>query len=197
MNRKKSLLVTVKILLITGFNLTAIAQDTLNNEPLILLRGRVSCFQPEQGLLKDVTVFNENKEWGTLTDENGAFVLPMGKGDTIVFSTVQHQDYIYYLENGGKYEDHSIEVIMEPDTIWLETVTIMGNRSLEEFKNEILRMEINSDDEIDITLPLINKYSKQVETGNGSLVLTGPLTYLGKKINRYIRLKKKIEGRQH
>lgn len=184
------------LLLATGLGMTVVAQDVTNNESLIVLRGQVSCLKPERGLLPDVTVFNQTKDWGVLTDVDGTFSLEMGRYDTIIFSTALHQDYIYYLKSDSEFADHSLEITMEPDAIWLETVTIVGNQTLEEFKKEIFELGTFADDEVSITTPVISKYAKQLATGDGELVLVGPLTYLSKKFGRYHRVKKNIEDRK-
>ncbi len=175
-------------------SLDVVAQRTTNKEEsLITLRGQISCLKPERGFLSEVTVFNQGKQWGTLSNAEGLFSLQMGKNDTIVFSTALHQDYHYYLKSDIKFEDHSIDIMMEPDAIWLETVTIVGNQSLEEFKNEIMQLNHLENDEVNITSPVISKYARQLSTGEGELILVRPLTYLSEKFSRYQRLKSRFE----
>ncbi|HRJ80960.1 MAG TPA: hypothetical protein PLV21_03685 [Cyclobacteriaceae bacterium] len=82
---------------------------------------------------------------------------------------------------------------MELDVIWLETIIIIGNQSLEEFKKEIMSLEASVDNRIDLVLPVVNKYAKQLSSGDGAFVLTGPLTYLGNKFRMYYLTRKRIE----
>lgn len=186
-------------LLSIGFTVDAASQnrEVQNNDALFQLRGNVSCRWPTVGPLPDVTVFNISRDRGVISDTLGNFSIKMAKGDTIVFSTVQHRDYIYYLQENDQPGDRFIEIEMEPDTTWLETVTIIGNQSLEEFEREIMLLEISTDDRVDVVLPVVSKYSKQLSSGDGAFVLKGPLTYLGNKFRMYYKTRKKIEDKMH
>lgn len=169
----------------------AASQDL--QQPVITLKGKVICTKPFRGALENVAVFNTSKNSGTLTDKEGKFALRMAQYDTVIFSTQQHKEYVYFLTKNETFTDKVLEVIMEPDTIWLDAVTVTGTRTLEQFKNEVLLLNITSDDNVSLALPVINRYAKQFSTGNGSLPLKGPLTYLTGKFSRdYIR-RKRIE----
>lgn len=184
-------------LLFIGLTVDAASQnrEVQNSDTLFLLRGNVSCRRLTAGPLSDVAVFNISKDSGVMSDSLGNFSIKMASGDTIVFSTTQHRDYIFYLRENDKQEDLFIEIEMEPDVIWLETVTIMGNQSLEEFKREIMLLETSTDDRVDVVLPVVSKYAKQLSSGDGAFVLTGPLTYLGNKFRMYYKTRKKIEDK--
>lgn len=184
-------------LLFIGLTVDAASQnrEVQNSDTLFLLRGNVSCRRPTAGPLSDVTVFNLSRDLGVMTDSLGNFSIKMVKGDTIVFSTTQHRNYIFNLKENAKPEDLFIEIEMEPDVIWLETVTIIGNQSLDEFKREIMQLETSTDDRVDLVLPMVNKYSKQLSSGDGAFVLTGPLTYLSNKFRMYYKTRKKIENK--
>ncbi|HRJ29810.1 MAG TPA: hypothetical protein PLV21_03680 [Cyclobacteriaceae bacterium] len=92
------------LLFSTGFMLDAAAQnrDFQNKEDIFLLRGNVSCRKPTAGPLLDVTVFNISRDLGTMSDSSGNFLIKMAKGDTIIFSTPLHKDYIFYLSEEDK-----------------------------------------------------------------------------------------------
>lgn len=191
--------ILIKLLLFLipiGLTVDAFAQNR-DLESLFLLRGNVSCRKPTVGPLSDVTVFNISKDSGSMSDSSGNFSIKMAKGDTIIFSTPLHKDYIFYMRANEKPGDRFIEIEMEPDVVWLETVTIVGNQSLEEFKREIMLLETSTDDQVDVVLPVANKYSKQLSSGDGAFVLTGPLTYLGNKFRMYYKTRKKIEDKMH
>lgn len=199
----KSLTLTQKcgriVAILAGLTLLcaiAVAQQDSTEDQLIVLRGQVNCLQPERGVLADVTIFNPNKKWGTLTDAAGNFSIRMGASDTIIFSTPLHQDYKYYLSDGEPMADHAIEITMQPDAVWLETVRILGYPRIEEFKNEIVDL-VFEEDHPEVMTPVINKYAKQRETGEGSFVLDGPLSYLGTKFSKYARVKRQIKRSNH
>lgn len=172
----------------------AASQDL--QERTITLRGKVICTKPFRGALENVAVFNTSKNSGTLTDKDGNLTLKMGQYDTIIFSTQQHKEYVYFLQKNETFGDKVLEVIMEPDTIWLDAVTVTGTRTLEEFKDEVLQLNITSDDKVSLALPVIDKYAKQFATGNGSLDLKGPLTYLTGKFSRDYMRRKRIEDQR-
>jgi len=100
----------ITLLVVMAFALALAAQDRSENkkEPLIVLRGKVSCLKPEKGPLLGVTVFNINKDWGTITDVDGNFTVQMGKSDTIILSTTHHKDYIYLFKNENAFKDHVV-----------------------------------------------------------------------------------------
>lgn len=167
------------------------ALDRLPADPEILLGGKVNCIDPVNGALASVVVFNITKGYGTITRQDGGFNIYMTRKDTIVFSTAEHKDYYYMINNEQKFENHAIEVIMITDAIWLDAVTIMGYQSLEQFKKEILSLDIPQDNR-DLALPIINKYARQLKTGDGETDLVGPLTYLQNKFVRYYKMRQRV-----
>lgn len=178
----------------TGFSTTiSIAQNSVKNssESTILLSGKVKCIHPINGTLSLVIVFNKSKEFGTVSKQDGSFSINMSQSDTIVFTTAEHQDYIYVVKENEKFLDHSIEVVMVTDAVWLNTVTILGFQSLEQFKQEILSLDIPQGNTT-LALPVVSKYAKQLSTGNGETDLIGPLTYLQNKFNRYNKIRKEL-----
>ncbi len=165
----------------------SVAQD---EEKQILLSGHINCIDPLNGTMARVVVYNINQGLGTMSNEDGTFAIPMAKTDTILFSTAEHKDYRYFLPAGQAFEDHKIEVVMLTDAIWLNTVTIIGAESLEQFKRDVLALDPGQQD-VELTLPLVNKYARQLSTGKGETDLVGPLTYLQNKFSRHYILKKK------
>ena len=190
MKNKNPMLVAL-IALTLQFGIASAQQD-LTKGSLIELRGHVNCLVPERGVLPDVVIFNLNKNWGTLTDAEGNFSIRMAASDTIMFSTPLHQDYKYYLNDTKTMEDHAIEITMQPDAIWLETVNVLGYPRIEDFKNEILNLDFEEDNPEVIT-PILDKYTKQRETGDGSFEIKGPINYLGSKFSKYARMKQQIK----
>ena len=167
------------------------AESGLGEDNLITINGTVHCVDPLNGTLALVSIYNTSKEWGTVSGPNGEFEIRMGKEDTIVFFTEAHKDYQYFLTSNDVFEDQRIDVLMKPDAIWLETVDIIGISALEEFKMDVLNMEMTEND-ISIVKPDLNKYAKQLYTGKPKPVLIGPLTYLQEKFRKQYRMKKKM-----
>jgi len=194
MKNKNPMLVAL-IALTLQFGIASAQQD-LTKGSLIELRGHVNCLVPERGVLPDVVIFNLNKNWGTLTNAEGNFSIRMAASDTILLSTPLHQDYKYYLNDLKTMEDHTIEITMQPDAIWLETVNVLGYLRIENFKNEILNLDSEVDNPEVIT-PILDKYTKQRETGDGSFEIKGPINYLGSKFGKYARMKRQIKRSNH
>lgn len=167
------------------------AQDTKKAKPMILLSGEISCIDPLNGKMSSVMVFNISQGFGVISNQDGSFAIKMARKDTVMFSTTEHKDFYYIIEADKDFIDHTIEVTMLTDAIWLDAVTIMGQQSLEEFKREILSLDLPNGDNT-MALPVVNKYAKQLVTGDGETDLVGPLTYLQNKFDKYYKMKKKV-----
>ncbi len=171
-------------MIIVLFPFLAVASVTNAQKSEITLSGIISCDNSLKDPLSAVHVFNKNTKKGTLTDKNGEFSISMRKQDTIIFSTVEHVEKMYTVEKGESFDNKRIEITLEEDTIWLDAVTVMGFKRLEDFKQEILQMKL-PDDDVSLALPTVDKYARQNYTGDGQYEIRGPLTYLLKKIHRY------------
>lgn len=169
------------------------AQELTKNKTQITLSGTVDCVDPIMGTLASVVVFNTSQGYGSLSNEDGSFLIKMGRYDTITFSTAEHKDFLYTIESDEEFKDHAINVVMITDAIWLEAVTIMGPKSLEEFKREILEMDLPQGD-TKLLLPIVNKYARQLKTGEGQTNIIGPLTYLQKKFSRHYKMKQRSKN---
>lgn len=171
-------------MIITLFLFLVVASVTNAQKSEITLSGIISCDNSLNEPLSAVHVFNKNAKKGTLTDKNGEFSISMRKLDTIIFSTVQHVEKIYTIEKGESFDNKHIEFTLEEDTVWLDAVTVIGFKRLEDFKQEILQMKL-PDDDVSMALPTVDKYARRNYTGDGQYEIKGPLTYLLKKIHRY------------
>jgi hypothetical protein len=169
------------------------AESGLGEDNLITIKGTVHCVDPLNGTLALVSIYNTSKEWGTVSGPNGEFEIRMGKKDTIVFFTEAHKEYQYFLTSTDEVEDQSIDVLMEPDAIWLETVDIIGISTLEELRMDVLNMVV-AENEISIAKPYLHKYAKELSTGKPAPVLMGPLTYLQEKFSKQYKMNKKIKS---
>jgi len=163
--------------------------QTISNTDLITISGNITCEDPVKGPLQAVHIYNRNRNLGTLSDNEGNFIIQMGKNDTIWFSTVQHIENYYTFNSDDGFEDQTIDIFMYQDTVWLNAVAIYGYLTMEEFKNEILSLNLPEDD-ISVAMPILDKYANQRATGEGKTILYGPLTATFYKMNRIPRLKK-------
>ncbi len=168
------------------------AQSEIIEDDLIVVSGNVNCVDPVNGKMTLVSIYNISKEWGTYSGSNGEFEIKMGKYDTIMFFTAEHQDFNYFLQDNDKFDDHFVTIFMEPDAIWLETVNIIEISLLEEFKMDVLNMEVAKGN-ISIVDAARNKYAKELSTGKPLPVLIGPLTYLQRKFSKQYMMKMQMQ----
>jgi acetylglutamate synthase len=173
--KTKSKIIVITLIVLAGFS-------TVNAQKKITLSGAISCSEEEKSPLSFVNIYNVNTKRGTISDSEGKFKIKMGMNDTILFSTVQHLEQIYTIKKGDLFEDKSIEIDMVKDTVWLKVVSIMGFKEFDEFKKEVLELNLPQRD-ISMALPVVDKYAKQHKTGEGALELREPLIYLLKKFN--------------
>lgn len=175
------------------FSIQLKARPIEEEDNFIIVSGIVNCVDPINGRLALVSVYNISRNWGTFTGVNGEFKIKMAKYDTIIFFTEAHKDFYYVLKPGEAFKDHSISVYLETDAIWLETVNIIGLSSLEEFKLDVLTMQV-AENSISIIRPDLNKYAKERLTGKPVPVLIGPLSYLQQKFSKQNQMRKKIQS---
>jgi hypothetical protein len=168
---------TLVIILFIAGNISLKAQNLE-----IKISGTVKCLEDSKKAIPFVYVYNKNTKKGTNTDTKGEFNINMSKNDTLIFSSVQHLEQIYYIKEGDFFHDKSIEIDMQQDTVWLDVVSVIGLKSYNDFKKEVIALHVPKGD-ISYTLPTVNKYAKQYKTGEGAIELTAPLTYLFNKIN--------------
>jgi cell fate (sporulation/competence/biofilm development) regulator YmcA (YheA/YmcA/DUF963 family) len=156
--------------------------DSQDNQ-LVTISGMVSCIDTSIGILENVNVYNKQQEWGSITNGQGEFEIKMGRNDTLFFSTIQHKEEIFTFPKVEEFIDKNIHVTMILDTIILDVITVMGVKSFEAFKQELLRLKFK-DDDISLALPIVDKYAKQHASGEGAFEISGPLTYIINKIQR-------------
>jgi hypothetical protein len=182
MNTKLRIALSVIITLMTFAG--AKAQDSEK----VTVSGTVFCEDSIMGILPDVAVYNMNRKTGTITDKNGAFSIQIGRNDTLIFSTVQHEDEFFYFRENEPFTDKVISVPMKMDNIYIDVVSVMGTGNYEAFKRELMNMEI-PDNDPSVTLPVVNRYAEEYSTGEGAIKFRGPLTHLSEKIRKWKKRK--------
>lgn len=160
--------------------LSAVAQ----NDETVKIAGIILDADNGNGALRDVAIFNKNQRRGTISNEKGRFVIEMRQNDTIVFSTVQHMDEEFFFGKDRPFVDQVLSIQLKTDTIWLNTISVMGNGNFQDFKRELLALEIPENNQ-SLALPIVNRYAEQYSTGEAAIRIHGPLTYLSKKISAW------------
>jgi hypothetical protein len=184
---------TILFTINVAFPSFTVTQPEYVEDDLIMISGKINCIDPLNGGLALVSIYNISKEWGTVSNASGEFQIEMGKYDTLLFFTEEHKDYHFFLTSDDEFKDQAITVYMEPDAIWMKTVEIIGISNLEEFKMDVLNMEV-AKNSISIVSPDFNRYAKELSTGKPAPVLIGPLNYLQQKFSRQYKMKKKINS---
>jgi hypothetical protein len=157
------------------------------DQPVVIISGIVSCNDSSIGILENVNIFNKQSNRGTITNNEGEFEIEMGKNDTLLFSTIQHKEEIFTFPQNEEFTDKNIQVVMTLDTVILDVITVMGVKSFEAFKQELLQLKLE-DNDISLALPVVDKYAKQHATGVGAYEIKGPLTYV---LNKFQRIRKR------
>lgn len=152
----------------------------------VTVSGIIFCEDSIMGTLQDVAIYNESRHTGTISNQKGEFSIKMGQNDTLIFSTVQHTDEVFYFKENEPFQNTVISVPMKMDMIWMDLVSVMGKGDFEAFKRELLALEL-PDNEPSLLLPVVNKYALEYETGEGAIKIRGPLTYLSNKIRKLKR----------
>ena len=164
------------------------------NTKTVTISGIVFCEDSIMGTLSDVNIFNQNRSTGSITNESGEFSIQIGQNDTLIFSTVQHEDELFYFKENEPFEDMVISVPMKMDIIWVDVVSVIGKGNYEEFKRELLGMDM-PDYNPSMALPIVNRYAEEYSTGEGAIKIHGPLTYLSKKIRQLKRRKTQTQSK--
>ena len=152
-----------------------------NAQEKVIITGVVFCEDSIMGTLPDVSVFNSGSGTGTISSPSGRFTILMGKNDTIIFSTVQHMDELFFFGKNESFENRTVMVPMKMDTVYMDVVSVIGKGNYEAFKQELMALKL-PDHQPSVTLPIVNRYAEEYSTGEAAIKIRGPLTYLSNKI---------------
>jgi len=173
-----------EIALLMAIVLLTIVEVHAQDNKQVTISGVIFCEDSIMGTLPDVSIFNKNRSTGSISSETGEYSIQMGRKDTIIFSTVQHMDEVFFIKEDEVFEDRLVNIPMQMDTVWLKVVSVIGIGNYESFRRELMNLELPGTD-VSITLPIVNKYAREYSTGEGSIKIRGPLTYLSEKIYKW------------
>lgn len=180
----KMIIKTGTVLIIGMFFLSNLKSQ---DQTWVTISGVVSCNDTSIGILENVNIYNKQTSRGTTTNNKGEFEIKMSRNDTLFFSTIQHKEVIFTFPQNEGFVDKNIHVVMVLDTVILNVITVIGKKSFEAFKQELLQLELENND-ISLALPVVDKYAKQHATGEGYYEIKGPLTYV---LNKFQRIRKR------
>ncbi len=90
-----------------------------------------------------VHILNLNSRKGTISDLAGEFLIAVQPEDTLVFTAVGYEDYLFTLSNAEITSDtYALKIVLNPSTLELSPVSIFAFKSESAFKNEILNLKI-------------------------------------------------------
>lgn len=96
--------------------------------------------------VKFAHVVSKKTHRGTITDTSGLFTIIAGNNDTIIFSCISYKPAYYIVPDKITDYHHSIDVVMEHDTILLEEVIVLPWKTYKDFKEAFLNLRVPEDD---------------------------------------------------
>lgn len=101
-----------------------------------------------------VNIYTKSLSGGTATNEQGEFVVNMKHTDTLVFSAVGFDRYFFSLKQDEIRQYYEVVIELDFRTYELEPVKVTAYQDIEQFKKEILDLNIPSKEkELTISIP--------------------------------------------
>lgn len=94
-----------------------------------------------------VHIINPSTNQGATTDARGQFTIRMDRQDTLVFSSVGFEKYLFTLENQPADKKVFVKIALNTATLELEPLEIFAFRDAETFKEAILELELPGEPE--------------------------------------------------
>ncbi|MGK7392972.1 MAG: carboxypeptidase-like regulatory domain-containing protein [Candidatus Cyclobacteriaceae bacterium M3_2C_046] len=97
-----------------------------------------------------VHIVNKNTNQGTVSDAQGNFCINMSLSDTLVFSSVGYDRHYFSLSQEPEGNELYVKILLTPSTLELQSVEVFAYKTAEEFKDAILKMEVEPEESITI-----------------------------------------------
>lgn len=151
-----------------------------------------------------VHVYTKSLSAGTNTNEHGKFTVQIDKADTLVFSAVGFDKYFFSLRQDDVRSYYDVVIELDFKTYELEPVKVTAYKDIEQFKKDILALDIPTrKKELKIDIPrnarLYNDPRLNNHLGNdmgGGVVMQGPIDALYNAFSRQGRQLKKVDALQ-
>jgi hypothetical protein len=111
---------------------------------LVQLTGRIVDKLSQPLPYAHILVLNNYR--GTITDIDGKYSLVTQKHDSIMFSTVGFKRKIIVIPDNLNEPFHTLDIILEQDTLVIAKVEIYPWKSYEEFKEAFINLKLPEDD---------------------------------------------------
>lgn len=135
------------MLVLLALSLTA-AQGVMAQEgdtaTMVTVRGQV--FTPDGTPLVNLFVINKRLQQGNFANPNGSFKIRMRKNDVLVVGSYGYKNVEISIEDSSLQESYYVEVRLSPLSYQLNTVTVFGERELEQIYKDIEDLGYNRKD---------------------------------------------------
>lgn len=190
---KIRLFVSLMFFIVTCFQLKA--QEVIPQE--ILIEG-VIINKEDNKPVPFVHVINRHSKTGTASNLQGRFSIKIKHSDTLVFSAIGFDKYIFTLSGKMKTKQLDITIEMNTNSFELEPVRIFAYKNEMAFKRAILDIEVRDENnQVQIKLPGVYYGVKRNVTPS----IMNPLSYIyyktskrAKEERKYKLLEKEYEG---
>lgn len=170
--------------------------NTLHAQGTIRVAGTIVDSQ-SQAPVPFVHIYTASLGHGTISDVMGEFVMSFQTPDTLIFSSVGYelQRVAFSAEDQGGLRE--IRIQLRPKTYILDPVRVTAYPSIEQFKQDILKVELEEKEEFKLVIP---KGARLPPEGPGDVNLNpsvsfrGPVGALYDAFGREAREKKKLEA---
>lgn len=143
-----------------------------------------------------VHVYALSSRHGTVADDQGHFILTIEKTDTLTFSSVGYDVQHFHPDAADGKDHYEVRIQLRPRVYELDPVNVMAYPSIEQFKQDVLGVEIADEEKFRLKIP--NGYSLPPEGPNDislnpSVRITGPVSALYNVFSREAKERRKLK----
>ncbi len=117
-----------------------------------------------------VTVISQKLRRAAISEPSGIYSLTSTPGDTVMFRAVGYKRYHSIIPEDFPDRSCTVDIVLEPDTIMIEEVTILPWRTYQEFITDVTK-EKEED-------PVVNYMNENIESIYVAIMRTGDPTYI-------------------
>lgn len=143
-----------------------------------------------------VHIYSLSSRHGTVADDQGRFFLTVGRVDTIAFSSVGYEVRHFHPGAEGEKDFYEVRLQLMPKVYQLNPVNVTAYPSIEQFKQDVLAMEIPEETKFELRIP--KGYTLPPEGPgdvnlNPTLGISGPVSALYNAFSREAKEKRKLK----
>jgi hypothetical protein len=182
--------------LILAFILAQASVNEILAQSPVKIRGTVVSRQTGEPV-PFVHVYTKSYRHGTTTDAEGNFMLVVEPTDTLAFSSVGYELFHLHQTPGDARSSYEVNVELMPKIYQLDPVNVTAYPSIEQFKHDVLKLEITEEKYVDLMIP--RGYALPPEGPgdvnlNPSITFGGPATALYNAFSREGKERRKLKA---